>query len=124
MAKGDSRYTKPGSRRRLLPQEKALLRAMLANQYPNLDFVLDTSEVDEMLDGGMGSIRFVDKNTHERHLGKVLREAEFLDTDGILVSIGINSDQRGRLFEVDFWKVDFSPLRKYPSVADLTMLGD
>jgi hypothetical protein len=73
-----------------------------------------------MLDGGMGSIRFVGDQPHERHLGKVLREAKFLDADGTLVLISINLDQNGTLFEVDFWKVDFSPLCRYPSFVELT----
>jgi hypothetical protein len=121
MPKTTSAYTKPGSRRLLLSEEKALIRAMLANRYPELDSVLEISEVEEMLDGGMGSIRFVDEHMHQRHLGKVLREAKFMDADGTRVLVCINLDQNGRLFEVDFWKVDFSPLRRYPSPAELTI---
>jgi hypothetical protein len=82
---------------------------------------LENSEVEEMLDGGMGSIRFVNEQLHERHLGKVLGEAKFMDADGTLVQISINLDQNGGLFEVDFWKVDFSPLFRYPSFAELTI---
>ena len=32
-----------------------------------------------------------------------------------------NLDKDGRLLEVDFWKVDFSPLRRYPKPTDLVV---
>ena len=121
MPKTTPRYTKPGSRRLLSPEEKALIRAMVANLYPELDSVLEISEVEEMLDGGMGSIRFVDEHMNQRHLGKVLREAKFMGVDGMPVLVSINLDQNGRLFEVDIWKVDFSPLRRYPDSTELTI---
>jgi hypothetical protein len=41
----------------------------------------------------------------------------------VLVSIAVNSDDRGELYEVDFWKVDFSPLRRYPNATDLRLKG-
>ena len=71
----------------------------------------------DMKDGGMGSIRFV--NTEPRIMGDVLQEAQYTDEDGITVSIAINADNQGDLFEVDFWKVDFSPLKCYPNPSAL-----
>jgi hypothetical protein len=70
-----------------------------------------------MKDGNMGSIRFA--RDERRILGKNLVEAQCTDEDGVLVSIAINADNRGDLFEVDFWKVDFSPLKRYPKPSDL-----
>ena len=67
----------------------------------------------------MGSIRFV--QTEPRTLRKALMEAEYTDSDGVLVSIVVNVDTHGDLFEVDFWKVDFSPLRRYPSPSDIRL---
>jgi uncharacterized lipoprotein YehR (DUF1307 family) len=52
-------------------------------------------------------------------LGEVLVEAQYHDSDGVLVVITIYSDKNRELFEVDIWKVDFSPLRRYPSPSDL-----
>lgn len=67
--------------------------------------------VKPMMDGGMGSLRFV--NSHpNRRFGRKLGEAQFTDSDGILVSATLNADQFGELFELDIWKVDFSPLRR------------
>lgn len=122
MPNATSRYTKPGSRRLLLPEEKAVFRAMLLDHFPDLDSVLEISEVEEMLDGGMGSIRFIDEHILQRHLGRTLRQAEYRDADGTLVLISIDSDQNGKLFELDFWKVDFSPLCRYPNPAELRIL--
>jgi len=39
--------------------------------------------------------------------------------DGVPVSIVLNTDSTGSLYEVDFWKVDFSPLLRYPRPSDL-----
>jgi hypothetical protein len=73
-----------------------------------------------MGDGGMGSIRFFSSEIGRR-MGVAVAEAEYTDDDGVLVSIVLNTDFNGRLFEVDFWKVDFSPLRRYPSPSDLRL---
>jgi hypothetical protein len=72
-----------------------------------------------MTDGGMGSVRFLASTGEKRSIGKIIAEAEYFDEDGILVSIVINADQQGNLYEIDFWKVDFSPLCKYPKPKDL-----
>ena len=79
---------------------------------------LNAKTVEDMNDGGMGSVRFVSSGS-ERHLGEAIAEAEYTDDDGVVVSIALNTDTSGRLYEVDFWKVDFSPLRRYPSPSDL-----
>ncbi len=84
--------------------------------------VLQSSRVIDMRDGGMGSIRFV--KTKPRVFGKVLREAQYIDVDGVCVSITINTDNLGDLFEVDFWKVDFSPLKRYPKPSDLRFVDN
>jgi hypothetical protein len=70
-----------------------------------------------MRDGGMGSIRF--EGPSGRKMGTVLVEADYYDLDGVLVSISVNLDINGELFEMDFWKVDFSSLRRYPKCSDL-----
>jgi len=65
----------------------------------------------------MGSIRSA--RDERRIFGKVLAEAQCTDEDGVCVSIAINADNKGDLFEVDIWKVDFSPLKRYPKPSDL-----
>lgn len=65
-----------------------------------------------MSDGGMGSVKFIIPDG--RSLGMTLVEADYLDEDGVLVSIAVNADDQGGLYEVDFWKTDFSPLKQFP----------
>jgi hypothetical protein len=68
---------------------------------------LETLLVQDMNDGGMGSLR-VWRGTHDQRLfGGVAAEAEFNDADGTLVLASIYLDREGRLYELDMWKVDF-----------------
>jgi hypothetical protein len=78
---------------------------------------LNSARVVDMKDGGMGSIRFASHSGSKYE--KTLAEAEYTDSDDVLVSISLNADQHGNLFELDFWKVNFSPLDRYPTSADL-----
>jgi len=105
----------------LRTEEDLLIRVLLSSQQNKLDFLrqLDIALVSDMQDGGMGSIRFVcDEN---RHLGRAIVEADYVDSDDVLVSIVVNVDQNERLFEVDMWKVNFLPLRRYPSPEAVTI---
>lgn len=70
----------------------------------------------DMLDGGMGGIRFVRGDS--LRFGQELASAEYRDGDGGLVSITLNADDRGDRHELVFWKTDFSPLKKYPNIED------
>jgi hypothetical protein len=58
--------------------------------------------VEEMNDGGMGSLRFV--GSANRRLGACVGEAEFDDADGVTVSVALNIDQRGELLSSMFGK--------------------
>jgi hypothetical protein len=81
--------------------------------------------VEEMEDGGMGSLRFAkttDGNS-TRRLGEVFAQGEFNDEDGVPVSFTINLDCDGQLFELDLWRVDFEPLKRFPPEhAEVKML--
>ncbi len=67
----------------------------------------------------MGGIRFARPDA--RRFGAELARGEYLDSDGVPVSITINADDHGELFELDFWKVDFSPLKHYPRPQDVVV---
>lgn len=112
-------YTKAGSQRPLRSEEKALIRVTTLGS--SLGDEWEHSLVEDMLDGGMGSIRFVDQGNRKRRLGATIREAKYVDTDGVEVEISINLDQEGSLFEVDFWKVDFSPFLRYPLANEIKL---
>jgi hypothetical protein len=99
--------------RKLKRTEHALVTALAPGVTTGLDDVL----VVEMRDGGMGSIRFL--NGSDRHRSRSIAEGEYVDDDGVSVSIELNVDEKDELFELDFWKVDFSPLRRYPTPEDL-----
>jgi hypothetical protein len=102
-------------------EERELVRRLLDGVYPapEIEERLAHAQVREMADGGMRSIRFVDNLKDDQRMGRVAAEAEYIDEDGIPVSISVNLDHRDNLFEIDFWKVNFSPLRKYPKPGDL-----
>ena len=109
-------------RRPLRVHECELVRTMLRGKAgPDLISSIGRSLVEDMDDGGMGSIRFVSPRIGPRGFGEALAEAEYTDADGVLVSITVTSDDHGELYEVDFWKVDFSPVREYPKPTDLRM---
>lgn len=72
-----------------------------------------------MDDGGMGSLEFA--GDEHRSLGSCVVEAEYLDRDGFPVSIALNSDTNGLLYELDMWKVDFTPLQEYPHLERVTI---
>jgi hypothetical protein len=98
--------------------EAAALDAALASPE-----ALDALRVRDMLDGGMGSIRFVaPQGETKRKLGTAgVAELAYVDVDGIMVSFALNLDQQRGLYEIDAWKVDSSPLRQPPSRQDLTV---
>ena len=70
-----------------------------------------------MNDGGMGSLRFADDPAVR--FGASVAEATFEDEDGVPVSAALYVDEAGEPLELDVWKVDFSPLRRWPGAVTL-----
>jgi hypothetical protein len=95
-------------------EEDSLVRALLRHVTDDEQLLrqLECAQVRDMHDGGMGSLKFA--GGKHRSLGRCLVEAEYLDRDGVAVSIALNSDTNGLLYELDMWKVDFAPLQEYP----------
>ncbi|MGU7771833.1 DUF6984 family protein [Burkholderia sp. MR1-5-21] len=104
--------------RRLRDDERVLLVALIAGGPKASDLLasLDDAVVEEMNDGGMRGVLFCRPDDKPRHLGKQLVEKEFVDIDGVPVMVAVNLDDHGELYELDIWKVDFSPLKRFPSV--------
>jgi len=69
-----------------------------------------------MNDGGMGSLKIMSSPTIDPRFGSRASECWFNDSDGVLVTAVLNLDQEGRPFEIDVWKVDFSPLKRWPAL--------
>jgi hypothetical protein len=68
-----------------------------------------------LIDGNMGSIKFVDpENRIGRKYSNDLIQASYNDKDGIYVLITLTLDNYNNLFELEFWKTDFSKLIDYP----------
>jgi len=101
---------------RRLRQEEAEVLATLLGMVPSSARPPLEPELQavDLSDGGMGSIRFANPAGYPRKMGRELVTAYYIDEDQVPVSISINVDETGHLFEMDFWKVDFSPLKRYP----------
>ena len=96
--------------------ELALVLYML-RETPNAHrflLQLPTINVEEMDDGGMGSLRFVSPKP-SRRLGEVIAEIQYQDEDGVPVLASLNLDEDGEMYELDSWRVDFSPLKRIPN---------
>lgn len=97
-------------------EEVSLIKALLMTNSNIAEIIvptLDTILVEDMDDGGMGSLLFIScTNDSNRKLGKTLAEAEFLDEDQVLVCVQLNLDNHNQLFELDIWKVDYSPVSR------------
>lgn len=102
--------------RGLTPAEGELIHLLLASKGDPRPV---TNAVQDMRDGGMGSLRF--SGSEQLRYGSTLAEAEFTDADGTQVSVSLMLDEAGDLFELDIWKVDFSPLIRIPSVDQITI---
>ena len=73
--------------------------------------VPDKLRVRDMSDGGMGSLLFQPGSSVAKF---GLAELYFVDEDGVLVTASLNATSEGNPVELDIWKVDFSPLRRWP----------
>jgi hypothetical protein len=102
------------SARHLNKNEVELLTFMLVNTDHAQKFTQSVNNllVEEMEDGGMGSLRFISEG--EGKFGSVAVEKDFMDVDGIPVFVSIYIDTDGELFELDIWKTDYSPLKQFP----------
>ena len=107
--------------RPLTSGEETIVGAIAASAGWTL--TLDVLRATELRDGGMGSLRFETATEHPR-LGATLGEARFTDADGVAVTAVLTVDQHGDLFELDVWKVDFSPLLRWPEPDALETTAD
>lgn len=110
-------------KQRFLRQEEIdLVRALIGGELKSQLAMKDlmACKVFDMNDGGMGSIHFLTSNEEGRGYGGTVAEVKYVDEDRVLVSITLSVDNAGELYELDFWKVDFSPLSRYPRPESLT----
>ncbi len=104
--------------RRPTEAERCLL-AILINKAYNLSLPIDwleTLEVQQMDDGGMGSLRLLTTAAPgtKRAFGRQASELVFEDVDGVKVIASLYLDSSEIPIELDLWKTDFSPLIRIP----------
>jgi len=94
------------------PEEVSLLQR-LAEIAGLADDWIDGLLVEDMADGGMGSLRLLSRGAGAAHpgLGTPVAFYEYRDLDDIPVQIQLFLDEEGRPAELDSWKVDFSPIQ-------------
>ena len=120
-----SRAPKLGTPRPLREKEVALIKKLLsATAFAAKGAQLSGILVQDMSDGGMGSIRFCQAASisDKRRLGSQIAEGAFRDVDGVPVSVTLNLDHQGELFELDLFKGDFSKLINYPDPDDFEII--
>jgi hypothetical protein len=94
--------------RKIKTSEARLFSKLLAVAKLELD--ITNIEVVELNDGGMGSLG-IGKNYSNISFGKQVAKYKFKDEDGVEVFFALNLDTNGELYEIDVWKIDFSPTR-------------
>ncbi len=111
------------NRRKPTAQEVSIVKRLLdlGSGDTSLKEELASVDVENMNDGGMGSIKFVHSSPQPAKFGKELVVATGRDSDGVELSIALNLDEFGRLFELDVWKVDSSPIITLPPADTLEM---
>jgi hypothetical protein len=79
--------------RPLRKEERELIRFLLLGVLTeaSLEDTLSVSLVTDMQDSGMGSIRFV--HPKAQPFGRALMEAQYVDSDGVLVSIAVTQQE-------------------------------
>src|SRR3954452_8384254 len=116
---------KLGPLRDLRADEPAIIKKMLAASpfEAKLAPQVSAMKVQEMPDGGMGSIKFFNgRPRSELEYGKEIAEGAFQDADGVPVSLSLSVDKAGDLFELDVFKADGSPLVRYPDLDQLQLV--
>jgi len=102
-----------GAPRQLEGPEAQLLKRLLQAAGPDWDRpeLVSSLRGTSMRDGGMGSLRLSrGAEIAARRIGRRIAELEYPDADGVPIIASLNVDDHGQLFEIDVWKVDFSPV--------------
>lgn len=99
-------------------QLQPLVEYLVRHGAPPFLASIQSAELLPMNDGNMGSHRF-QSHKENRCFGAVAAECEFTDIDGVLVSAALILDEDGDPFEIDLWKVDFTPLRRWPESSGI-----
>jgi hypothetical protein len=97
--------------RELTTDERRLIGHLVEKAALGVDWA--ALRVEEMNDGGMGSLRLyvrLPTASDRRRFGRRAADCWFVDADGVDVIASLYVDKDGALFELDMWKVNFAPL--------------
>lgn len=99
-------------------------KIILIKLVPELlkDIILERVLVTDMNDGGMGSVIF-DSPKMNRLFGAEVAVGWYFDSDRVPVSVAVNVDKGGELFEIDSYKTDSTPLIRLPQSGSEITLG-
>ena len=105
-------------RRKLKNEEIDLITWMIRDtvEGPAIIDKLKELTVEEMNDGGMGSLKVVVDGNNHRLYSRDLAKVDLFDIDKVPMFISVNLDTKGDFFELDVFKADSSPMKRFPSV--------
>ncbi|MER2998824.1 DUF6984 family protein [Pontibacter populi] len=105
--------------RNLKDSEQNLIKHLI--RISNKEGTFDIPElVEDLKDGKMGSIRFVSSEP-DRTYSSDLVQVEYIDEDNVPVIITLTIDNHQKFYELEFWKVDFEKLVRYPRPNEVTV---
>ena len=78
--------------------------------------VADSLRVENMDDGRMGSLLFRRGASITKF---AVSEVFFVDEDGVLVTAALNTTEEGEPVELDVWKANFKPLKRWPAESEI-----
>ncbi|GAB4091549.1 DUF6984 family protein [Flaviaesturariibacter terrae] len=103
--------------RPIKPEERLLIEHLVSLAPGGRSYAIP-GEVENLGEGGLGGIQLSGRGTPED-----LVEASYRDEDGKSVLLTLTVNEHGELYDLDIWKMDFSPLLRYPT-PDRVRLDD
>jgi hypothetical protein len=104
------------SLRPIKPEERELISHLLRLVQGEERYKIP-DEVENLGEGGLGGIQLSGKGDPAADLV----EATYFDEDRRKVLITLTVNEHGELYDLDIWKMDFSPLRRYPTPDKVTL---
>jgi hypothetical protein len=105
--------------RSIANHELILVKYLLDNAYDKTMKFEIPAMVYTMADGGMGSIHFITQ-VEQKYRSDIV-SVTYIDIDKTPVFIDLMLGDQGQLFELDFWKADFSKLIDYPKPEQVSI---
>lgn len=102
-------------KRQIKEEEKIFIQGLLS--MAGVNFTIPEMVI-QLNDGGKGSLQFTDKLISE--FNEII-DATYIDSDNIPVLISLRASGNN-LTEIDFWKIDYSELKSYPTLDKIQII--